>query len=111
MLVADHIAAVDEHGQALHAAAQAAGLTADVPNCPTWTVDTLLAHVGKVHRWAATFLREGKAATAGGKHPRTAVAPVDDVLDWYAEGHATLVEGLRAAPADVRSRPRRRRHR
>ncbi|CAN5689514.1 maleylpyruvate isomerase family mycothiol-dependent enzyme [soil metagenome] len=101
MRVADHIAAVDEHGQALHAAAQAAGLTADVPNCPTWTVDTLLAHVGKVHRWAATFLREGKAATAGGKHPRAAVAPAGGVLEWYADGHAALLAAMRAAPADL----------
>jgi len=46
----DHIVAVQEQGVALDAAAAEAGPDADVPNCPAWTVDKLLAHVGKVHR-------------------------------------------------------------
>lgn len=101
MQVEDHIDAVHAQGRALYDAAAAAQPDTAVPNCPTWTVDKLLAHVGKVHRWAATFLREGKVATAGGRHPRTAVAPVDALLDWYADGHAALVDALRAAPADL----------
>lgn len=103
MDTADHIAAVHDQGLALHAAADAAGLDAAVPNCPTWTVGTLVAHVGKVHRWATIFLREGAAATAGGTHPRTPTAPTDGLLDWYAEGHAGLVDALERAPEDLQA--------
>lgn len=101
MQVEEHIAAVQDHGAALLEAAATAGASAAVPNCPAWTVAELLAHVGTVHRWAAIFLREGAAATAGGKRPRAAPAPADGLLDWYAEGHAALVAALHAAPPDL----------
>jgi uncharacterized protein (TIGR03083 family) len=96
-----HIDALEEHGRALAVAADKAGLDADVPSCPAWTVRSLLGHVGKVHRWAATFVREGRAATADGTHPRLATAPADRLLDWYVEGHAALVAALRGAPPDL----------
>jgi uncharacterized protein (TIGR03083 family) len=95
------IDALEEHGRALAAAADKAGLDADVPSCPTWTVRSLVAHTGMVHRWAATYVREGPAATAGGKHPTLATAPADGLLDWYVGGHAALVAALRAAPPDL----------
>ena len=34
-----------------------AGLEADVPTCPDWTVRRLIGHQGMVHRWAAANLR------------------------------------------------------
>ena len=37
--------------------AERAGLDADVPTCPDWTVRRLLAHQGMVHRWATGALR------------------------------------------------------
>ena len=76
------IDAIEEQGRALAVAADKAGPDAEVPACPTWTVRTLLGHIGKVHRWAATHVREGRAATAGGKHPALATAPADGLLDW-----------------------------
>lgn len=96
----EHVAAVDEQGRALLAAAEAAGLDAPIPDCPHWTVRKLVAHTGKVHRWAATHVREGKAAIVDGKHPRRPEAPVDGLLEWYADGHAALVTALTDAPND-----------
>jgi len=96
----EHIAAVDEQGLALLEAARAAGLDAPVPNCPQWMVRELVAHTGKVHRWAATHVREGEAAIVGGKHPPMSTVPADGLLEWYAEGHAALVAALTEAPDD-----------
>lgn len=100
MEIAAHITALAEHGQGLATAAGQAGLTAPVPTCPGWTVRHLLKHIGKVHRWAATYVREGRAAFGGGS-PRMANPPSDGLLDWFVDGHAALVDALRAAPAEL----------
>src|ERR1700674_4828483 len=55
MDVHDHIGRVRNEGHALARAAENGPLDADVPGCPGWSVDTLLRHVGDVHRWAATI--------------------------------------------------------
>ena len=99
--IGTHIDAIEEHGRALGVAADKSGADAEVPSCPTWTVRALLGHLGMVHRWAATFVREGRAATADGRRPTLAIAPADGLLDWYLDGHAALVAALRAAPPDL----------
>jgi uncharacterized protein (TIGR03083 family) len=98
--VATHVDQVEQHGRALGDAAERAGLEADVPTCPTWTVRTLLGHAGMVQRWAATHVRDGTAAFTNGESPGFP-APADGTLEWYREGHAALVDALRAAPADL----------
>jgi len=103
MQISAHIEAIEEHAGALGAAAGKAGLDAAVPDCPGWDVRALLAHIGMVHRWAAAHVREGSAAVAGGRQPRPEPAPVDGLLDWFAEGHHALVAALRSAPADIDS--------
>jgi uncharacterized protein (TIGR03083 family) len=91
---------LESQGKALAAAAKRAGLTAEVPTCARWTVRKLVEHTGKVHRWAATYVRDGRNAY-GGKPPTRATPPADGTLDWFVEGHAALVAALRAAPADL----------
>jgi len=103
MQTSDHIAAADRQGRALAAAAERADLDTLVPPCPGWTVRDLLGHLGTVHRWAATHVREGGAAVSGGRHPQLAKPPPDGVLDWFVEGHRALVDALRRAPADIDS--------
>lgn len=100
MDVDEFVEELDAQGAALAAAAGAAGLAADVPTCPGWTVRHLLQHLGKVHRWAATYVRDGRDAY-GGKSPRLAKPPAEGLLDWFVEGHAELVRVLRKAPADL----------
>jgi len=101
MRIGKHVECVSEQGAALLDAARAAGLDADVPTCPGWTVRSLLGHVGTVHRWATTFVRDGMAATAGGTHSRTAEAPADGLEEWFAEGHHALVTALTEAAPDL----------
>lgn len=101
MEIAEHIDVLQDEGQLLAAAARRAGLDADVPTCPHWQVRDLLGHLGGVHRWAATHVREGIAAVADGRQPALVGPPDDGLVDWFVEGHQALVATLRAAPADA----------
>jgi uncharacterized protein (TIGR03083 family) len=91
------IEALQRVGLALGESASEAGLTADVPSCPGWTVRDLLAHVGMVHRWAATIVGERRS----GPSVAATDPPDHTLLQWYRDGHAALVDTLSAAPADV----------
>jgi uncharacterized protein (TIGR03083 family) len=95
--VATYLDQLEQHGAALGDAADAAGLSAPVPTCPGWDVRELLAHVGMVHRWATAQLRDGMAADRSAPFP----APESGVVEWYRDGHAALVQAVRAAPDDL----------
>jgi uncharacterized protein (TIGR03083 family) len=102
MDVAALIDNLEHHGRALGDAAEHAGLDAAVPTCPEWDVRTLLGHVGLVHRWAATHVRDGKAAFNDGSAAPDFPAPHDAwLIEWYRDGHSALVDALRAAPDDL----------
>jgi uncharacterized protein (TIGR03083 family) len=77
-----------------------AGLEADVPTCPDWTVRRLVGHQGMVHRWAAANLRgrsiEVDATERAGR--RSA-----DPVDWLRTGAIDLVKAITEAPEDVRT--------
>jgi uncharacterized protein (TIGR03083 family) len=75
---------------------EAADPTAPVPACPGWTVLDLVAHVGNVHRWAATIVETGEAAA----DPDDAPDP-DGLQGWYAARAAALVATLAAADPDA----------
>ena len=50
----DMLALIDDRSAALREAAAQAGLAAQVPGCPDWTVSDLVAHLGEVQLfWAA----------------------------------------------------------
>jgi uncharacterized protein (TIGR03083 family) len=105
MGVDEHIAALDRDGRLLVGAARSAGLEAPVPSCPGWVVRDLLAHIGFVHRWAAGYVQTGRTEMV--EEPDEpgllAAAPPDDLLiDWVADGHASLVGALSSAPAGLR---------
>lgn len=80
---AQHRAAIDQEGAAL-AAVPASGLGAEVRACPGWTVERLLGHTGRVHRWAASFL-SGDGGDAGPRPPAG-----EAVLAYYREALALL---------------------
>ncbi|MFE1381562.1 maleylpyruvate isomerase family mycothiol-dependent enzyme [Streptomyces sp. NPDC058740] len=94
-----HIDALDAAGKALLDAAAEAGPDARVATCPGWQVRDLLRHTTAVHRWATTFVVEGHIdyRTAGAETDLDG----DALLAYTREGHARLVEALRAAPADL----------
>lgn len=93
------IDALEREGAALLAAAEDAGLDAEVPTCPQWQVRDLLLHTSNVHRWACGYVRD----------ERTSPVPIGDekaedeyLPGWYRSGHAELVRSLRAADEGVR---------
>ena len=93
----EHIAAITTHAEALGAAAATAGLEAQVPTCPDWTVRDLVGHLGGVHRWAASFV-ESTRTEPPGKDDGLQQPPGDDeLLDWFRDGHTHLVKVLEAA--------------
>jgi uncharacterized protein (TIGR03083 family) len=104
MTVDEHVAALESDGRLLVAAARSAGLDAPVPSCPGWVVRDLLAHIGFVHRWAAGYVQTGNTEMVDEPHEPAllAAAPPDDQLtEWVADGHASLVRALSSAPADL----------
>jgi len=98
--IAEHIEAVRRHGIALAGAANRAGLTAPVPPCTPWQVKDLLRHTGFIHRWAASHITEPRDQVLDGP-PETDIlaggAPDGELLDWFRDGHAALVQALAAA--------------
>ncbi|MEU3252601.1 maleylpyruvate isomerase family mycothiol-dependent enzyme [Streptomyces sp. NPDC006997] len=99
MDTADYIDVLDREGRALAAAAAGAGPAAKVPTCPGWQVRDLLRHTGMVHRWATAFVAEKHTSY----RPDGGLPDLDGdaLLDWFAQGHRTLVDTLAAAPSDL----------
>lgn len=98
MEIAEHINAIEEQGIALADAAQRAGLDARVPTCPDWAVRDLVAHQGQVHRWAGTYVATGRT------DPGVELEDVpgdEELLGWFRQGHAGLVDALKNAPPDL----------
>jgi uncharacterized protein (TIGR03083 family) len=97
-LLIEHLAA---DGAWLSEAAARAGWDVPVPGTE-WDVRSLVKHVGGVHRWAADIVTTGRDSgdTAAGQ--AVGSGPEDgELLEWFQNGHAALVETLRAAPDDL----------
>jgi uncharacterized protein (TIGR03083 family) len=64
----------------------------------------VVRHIGGIHRWAATMLREQRTErwntslleVVGGAWPDD-----DELVDWYRAGLATLLTTIRDAPPDL----------
>ena len=95
----DYLAAIEREGRAL-AAAGDGDLAAPVPACPGWTVESVLGHVGRVHRLVAETIE--RRATEAISFREVARPPEGDaVRAYYAEGLATVLATLRAVGADT----------
>jgi uncharacterized protein (TIGR03083 family) len=95
-----HLECLQSEGVALADAAEGVDPDTPVGIVPDWPLRDLLRHVGGIHRWAATTIREARPtrydttllAVAGGAWPADA-----ELVDWYRDGHAALVDTLRTA--------------
>jgi uncharacterized protein (TIGR03083 family) len=103
MEIAQHIDVVDDEGRRFLDAATIAGLGSEVRRCPGWTVADLVRHLGGVHRWATKVIAERVAAPEEARaiyEVEQSNGPRDDVVPWFAEGHAALVDALRNGSPD-----------
>jgi uncharacterized protein (TIGR03083 family) len=94
-----YIGFVASEGTALVAAAERAGLWADVPTTPGWKMCDLLIHVGTAHRWFAGLVGDAWPTFRPPDDPPA--IEVASVVGWYRAGHERLIETLRAAPSDL----------
>lgn len=102
--VGRHIEMLDLDGRLLFEAAGRVELTAPVPTCPQWDIRELLAHIGYVHRWATAYVAGAVSEMVDELDDEAilAAAPPDgEILEWFREGHASLVRALADAPSDL----------
>ncbi|WP_380281393.1 maleylpyruvate isomerase family mycothiol-dependent enzyme [Kitasatospora purpeofusca] len=104
MEITTHLDALRREGTLLADAAARTDLTAPVPTCPKWQLRDLVLHLGQVHRWATVTVRDRLSAPMDAERQQVAWGPEPDDADlvaWFRTGHATLVDTLTAAPADL----------
>ncbi|MFV0462622.1 MAG: maleylpyruvate isomerase N-terminal domain-containing protein [Nostocoides sp.] len=92
-------AAIGEASTVLRANAGAVSLDTPVPTCPDWSVRDLVVHQGMVHRSAAATLRGEQGWHAADFEADGQASP--DVLDWFDDGAAQLLQAVVDAPDDM----------
>lgn len=98
--LAAHLAALHAAADVVVTRAAQAGLDAPVPTCPGWRVADAVAHLGKVHRWAAANLR-GDDARVADETEILGTVPPEALLAWFAAGAEDLALVLTTTRADV----------
>jgi uncharacterized protein (TIGR03083 family) len=94
----DHIEALRTEGMLLADSAEVTGFEPRVPTCPDWTVRDLVRHVGEVHRWALSHVAQAlQAVNTDVTSLQTWPSDDGELLAWYREGHAELLQGLELA--------------
>jgi uncharacterized protein (TIGR03083 family) len=98
-----HLEILRQEGGRLSEAASAAGLDTWVPSCPQWRVRDLVAHIGGVHRWAASHVELARKERASKEESAAyfTVVPDDQLIDWYDEGRGVLAKVLESADPSV----------
>jgi uncharacterized protein (TIGR03083 family) len=67
-----------------------------VPSCPGWSMNQLLKHVGRGHRWSAQIIAERRLAELdprevhGGKPP----SDVDGAIDWLNQSAKAVIDAV-----------------
>jgi uncharacterized protein (TIGR03083 family) len=97
----EYVDAIRTNATALVDAAEAAGLAAPVPACPDWDVAELLAHIGRVHRWATANATRAPDAEFPGWSSSIDTPDAVDRPEWVRAGAAELADTLAARPADT----------
>lgn len=94
------LAVIESAAADLAERAEAAGLRAPVPTCPSWSVADLVAHQGMVHRWATSHVRHDGVEVPT-EEQILAEVPPERLLGWFSEGVRDLLLALRLAPPDA----------
>jgi uncharacterized protein (TIGR03083 family) len=91
---------IEQDAGLLAAAARRAGLDAEIPSCPGWTVGDCVAHTAEVYQHKVACVRLGRSP--GGDYEQAPPEGVD-LVGWFDTSLITLLAELRqrgpAAPA------------
>lgn len=87
---AGHVEQLSTQYQALRTAAAEVGPAQPIPTCPEWTVETLIAHLGRVYGWVPGLIEAQQ-------QPELPEAPDGwaKLLSWTDEALTELVRTLR----------------
>lgn len=96
---AEMLTLIEDRSAALRTAAGQAGLTAQVPGCPDWSVQDLVTHLAEVQRFWAAAVAAGPADGPPGEDQVDRV-PGTDLMAWSAGSTAALLGALREAGPD-----------
>jgi uncharacterized protein (TIGR03083 family) len=98
MDIDQEVARIRAEGESLARAAETGPFDARVPGCPDWDVEALVRHIGDVHRWAATIVRDRVQQ----RLQRDFEGPSgrEALLAWYRDGCEALIDTLRAGSPD-----------
>lgn len=109
MEIAEHITIVGQEAKLFAEAAERGGLEVDIETCPGWTMRDLVRHLSEIHLWAAarvakrtTKLWPDDISEHTQSWPDLAVFWPDDsdLVDWYLDTNANLVQALKSASPD-----------
>ncbi|MBV1892444.1 MAG: maleylpyruvate isomerase N-terminal domain-containing protein [Ilumatobacteraceae bacterium] len=112
MEVSEYIEFVTTEGDLFASAADNGELNVGIEACPSWDMRDLVRHLGLIHLWAAANVAIPQADVINDTEDLPDLArywptlaeswPDDaDLVSWYRNTHANLVEVLEAAPADL----------
>ncbi len=96
----DLLAYLERDSAALLTAARRAEPTAAVPGCPDWDVDDLVWHIGEVHDFWGTIVRD-RLADFGQYVDPDRPDGHDATIDFAERAAAALIETLRSTPTDT----------
>jgi uncharacterized protein (TIGR03083 family) len=67
-----------------------------VPPCPGWTVNQLLKHVGRGHRWSAQIIADRRLEPLDFREVRDGKPPADPdgAIDWLNEGAQSVIDAV-----------------
>ncbi len=103
MDVVEHIDSLANEGELLALAATDVDPDAPVRVVPDLSLRELVHHVGGIHRWATTTIREARTERYDTSLLEVVGEwPADtELVDWFRAGHTTLLQTLRDADPDL----------
>ena len=93
---AGYLAHLSVEGRSLANAARLA-LGRAVPTCPGWSVNDLVAHIGRVHRRATQMVRDRRMTEVSLNMLPAPPPPGLERFDWFEDGIGQLVDALAGA--------------
>jgi uncharacterized protein (TIGR03083 family) len=100
----DFRAALIEETKAFGEAIRAADPSTPVPTCPGWTLNQLLKHLGRGHRWAAQIVAERRIEPLDPRAVRDGKPPEDPdaAMAWLNGGAQAVIDAVDHVGSDAR---------